>query len=68
MALWLIRAGKYGEHEQKFIDDKRVYQTFSDITEDDQHRLEKEVQALTDKNIGEIDQHMASKEKEVLTV
>ena len=39
-----------------------------DITEDDLHRLEKEVQALTDKKIGELDQHMASKEKEVMTV
>lgn len=34
MALWLVRAGKYGEHEQKFIDDKRVYQTFNDIAGD----------------------------------
>jgi ribosome recycling factor len=39
-----------------------------DITEDDQHRLDKEVQTLTDKKIAEIEQHMASKEKEVLTV
>ena len=38
------------------------------ITEDDQHRLEKEVQNLTDKKIVEIEGHMASKEKEVLTV
>jgi ribosome recycling factor len=38
------------------------------ITEDDLHRLEKEVQALTDKGVAEIDQHIASKEKEVLTV
>ncbi len=40
----------------------------SDITEDDLHRLEKEVQTLTDKKIADLDQHMASKEKEVLTV
>lgn len=38
------------------------------ITEDDLHRLEKEVQTLTDKSVAEIDQHIASKEKEVLTV
>jgi ribosome recycling factor len=38
------------------------------ITEDDLHRLEKEVQNLTDKGVAEIDQHIASKEKEVLTV
>jgi ribosome recycling factor len=40
----------------------------SSITEDDLHRTEKDVQALTDKKIAEIDQHMVSKEKEVLTV
>lgn len=38
------------------------------ITEDDLHRLEKEVQTLTDKNVADIEQHIASKEKEVLTV
>ena len=25
MTIWLIRAGKYGEHEQKFEDEERVY-------------------------------------------
>ena len=25
MALWLIRAGSRGEHEQKFLDEGRVY-------------------------------------------
>lgn len=38
------------------------------ITEDDLHRLEKEVQTLTDKKVAEIDQHVTSKEKEILTV
>lgn len=38
------------------------------ITEDDLHRLEKEVQAITDKKVAEIDQHVTSKEKEILTV
>lgn len=28
MAIWLIRAGSHGEHEQKFIQDKRVYVTW----------------------------------------
>lgn len=40
----------------------------SEITEDDLHRLEKDVQALTDKSVAEIDQHVVSKEKEVMTV
>ena len=35
MALWLVRAGKYGEHENRFLEDKKVYLTFNDITEDD---------------------------------
>ena len=39
-----------------------------EITEDDLHRLEKEVQVLTDKKIVELEQHMLSKEKEVMTV
>lgn len=39
-----------------------------EITEDDLHRGEKEVQNITDKKIGEIDQHLASKEKELMTV
>jgi restriction system protein len=28
MALWLVRAGKYGEHEQKFFSDGRIYLTW----------------------------------------
>lgn len=40
----------------------------SEITEDDLRRLEKEVQAMTDKKIAEIEMHIVSKEKEVLTV
>lgn len=38
------------------------------ITEDDLHRLEKEVQNLTDKHVADIDQHVVTKEKEILTV
>ncbi|RTQ34345.1 restriction endonuclease [Variovorax gossypii] len=33
MALWLIRAGKYGQHEQRFFNDSRCYLTW-DGTED----------------------------------
>lgn len=28
MALWLVRGGRHGEHEQKFLDDNRVYLTW----------------------------------------
>lgn len=38
------------------------------LSEDDEKRLEKEVQTATDKSIKEIDTHLASKEKELLAV
>lgn len=34
MAIWLIRAGSYGEYEQKFIQEKRVYVTWDDLEKD----------------------------------
>ena len=40
----------------------------SKISEDDEKRLEKDVQAATDKAIKDIDSHLASKEKDLLTV
>ena len=39
-----------------------------EITEDDLHRGEKEVQTMTDKKIKEIDEHVTAKEKELMTV
>jgi ribosome recycling factor len=38
------------------------------ISEDDEKRLEKDVQAATDKAIKDIDTHLATKEKDLLTV
>ncbi len=38
------------------------------ISEDDEKRLEKDVQAATDKSIKDIDGHLAAKEKELMTV
>ncbi len=38
------------------------------LPEDDAKRVEKEIQALTDKAIADINQHLATKEKELLTV
>lgn len=35
MALWLVRAGKYGEHENRFLEDERIYLTFGGLTEND---------------------------------
>ncbi len=34
MALWLARAGKHGEKEDKFLKDNRVYATWDDFNED----------------------------------
>jgi restriction system protein len=34
MSLWLIRAGKHGEHEQKFLDESRVYITWGGLNVD----------------------------------
>ena len=33
MALWLVRAGKLGEHETKFLDDGRIYLTWKNLTQ-----------------------------------
>lgn len=38
------------------------------LTEDDLHRMEKEVQTMTDKSVTNIDQHVISKEKDIMTV
>ncbi|MCS4470115.1 hypothetical protein JQ038_19960 [Clostridium botulinum] len=31
MSIWLFRAGKNGEYENKFINEKRVYLTWDDL-------------------------------------
>jgi ribosome recycling factor len=38
------------------------------ISEDEEKRLEKEIQAATDKAIKDVDTHLAHKEKELVTV
>jgi ribosome recycling factor len=40
----------------------------SDISEDDDKRAEKEIQALTDKSIGDIDKLVAEKERDLMAV
>lgn len=34
MALWMVRAGKYGEHETRFFEDNRIYLTWDNLTTD----------------------------------
>jgi restriction system protein len=35
MALWLYRTGRYGEHEQKFLKDNRIYLTWDEFADTD---------------------------------
>lgn len=48
MALWLYRTGRYGEHEQKFLNDSRIYLTWDEIAT---HDLTKVKQASEIKTI-----------------
>ena len=34
MTLWLVRAGKHGEHEKKFLDENRIYLTWGGLSHD----------------------------------
>lgn len=34
MPLWMVRAGSLGEHESKFLDDSRIYVTWSGFSQD----------------------------------
>ncbi len=34
MTLWLIRAGSRGEHEQKFLDERKVYVAWDGLNVD----------------------------------
>lgn len=35
MALWLVRAGKYGEHEARFLDEGRIFLSWGNLTQTD---------------------------------
>ncbi len=50
------------------IDKMKQLEKDKEITEDDLHRLEKEIQTLTDTHVKQIDEHVASKEKEIMQV
>ena len=34
MTVWLVRTGSHGEHEQKFLQEKRIYVTWDDLNVD----------------------------------
>lgn len=50
------------------IDKVKKLEKDKEITEDDLHRLEKEIQSLTDKHVKQVDEHVGSKEKDIMQV
>ncbi len=50
------------------IDEARAKQKASEITEDDIHRAEEDIQKLTDKYVGKIDEAIDNKEKEIMSL
>lgn len=34
MSLWMVRVGKYGEHEQRVLDTNRIYATWEELVQD----------------------------------
>lgn len=50
------------------IDEFKKQQKNSEITEDDLHTAEEQIQKITDKKIEEIDEILANKEKEIMSI
>ena len=50
------------------IDDYKTKQKNSEITEDDLHSAEEDIQKLTDKYIGKIESVIDAKEKEIMSL
>ena len=50
------------------IEEFKAKQKANEITEDDLHTAEEQIQKLTDKYVKEIDGHVAEKEKEILSI
>jgi restriction system protein len=46
MAIWLVRGGRYGEVEQKQIDEKRIYLSWHELSEDIGGKTIKELQSI----------------------
>lgn len=55
-------------HRKEGMDAAKKMKADGDLTEDQMHDLENEVQEITDKFIKEIDEKVADKEKDVMTV
>lgn len=50
------------------MDSAKKMKADGELTEDQMHDMEKQVQVLTDKYVKSIDEHVAEKEKEIMTV
>jgi restriction system protein len=46
MAIWLVRGGRHGEVEQKFIDEKRIFITWRELKDDIGGKTIKEMQSI----------------------
>ena len=50
MALWLVRAGRHGEHEKKFLEENRIYLTWGGLSHDLAQKQDRgELRALLEK-------------------
>ena len=50
MALWLVRVGKHGEHEKKFLEENRIYLTWDGLSHDLARKQDRgELRALLEK-------------------
>ena len=50
------------------IDDYKTKQKASEITEDDLHQAEEDIQKLTDKYVAKIETVIEAKEKEIMSI
>lgn len=55
-------------HRRHGLDELKKLQKNSEISEDEYHRMEEQVQKLTDKFIHSIDEHLEHKEKDIMQV
>lgn len=61
MSLWLARAGKYGEHEKKFLEENRIYLTWWGLAHDLTSLGEqKELRALYEETYPDASKHKIS--------
>ena len=61
MSLWLTRAGKYGEHEKKFLEENRIYLTWRGLAHDlTSLKEQKELRTLYEETYPDASKHKIS--------